>query len=474
MVLNCNHPRFTQFRGTDLDASRSRLAIGKSLATEKCGACHLAPQPESMSQDNAAYMLAYMGLFMGIDASSRLDDVERAQFKQRFEYLKRTQAISPKPLATADEWKSISAYYLSQARYPFESSENSTALVAKPVPFDDQGVTMLIPLSGKRFAVGGGVTNNFTVLDAALKPDFSTKLDSPPVHVEEGDGGYFVLTLGSLLGDLNDSSQAALYFIHPPTKKVRKIISGLERSAHFITADVNGDGRRDFIVASFGSVTGGSVLLFESKGDGFNKRVLSHRGSIVRLALVATTKDRTEFLALAGGAREALLYLTLSRSAVEERTLIEYAPHLGSVWLAYADITGDEKKEVLVLSGDNADSGPYNEVKPDQGLRIYSLTNGVLKQVRFESLPGALTFALTPDKKIAVARFYAGPDKKQDLTLIDPGSWQRRHFTLPSRPVVLAPIGSTQFLIGAGNIPLLSRESVRKFDGPALFVVSSP
>ncbi len=435
-----------------------------------------------MSQDNAAFMLAYMGLFHGIDASRGLDDVERAQFKGRYELLKKSGLIPATPQISAADWKNLRAYYLGLARYPFESHESAGELKATPVPFADQGVTMLQKLADGRIAIGGGVTGKLEFLKSDLSADFSVMLDSPPVHIAPADGGFYVLTLGSLLGALSDENKAALYSIDAKTHSARKILKDLPRSGHFLTADMNGDGKADFIVAGFGAVTGGGILLFESSPAGYKEKTLSNHASIVRLAPLSLRAKRTEFLALAGGAREALLHLVYENGRTTERSLIDFPPHLGAVWLEIADIDGDGNPEILVLSGDNADSGPYNENKPDQGLRIYRLEQNAasLRQLRFESVPGALTMALIPQGKkntIAIARFYTDPSRKQDLTLLEPGTdftFTRRHITLPSRPTVLVPAGE-RLLIGSGNFPLAAKVDgkvvQRIFDGPVLFTV---
>lgn len=435
-----------------------------------------------MSQDNAAFLLAYMGLFHGIDASRGLDEAERTQFRKRFELLKKTGAIPAKPAISPGDWKALRAYYLGLARYPFESGEEARPLEVNPVTLDDQGITLVKTLKDGSVAVGGGVTGRLQFFDADLKPGHGIILDSPPVWIEETQGGYYVLTLGSLLGALSDENKAALYFIEAKTHRARKILSNLPRSGHFMAADLNADGKADFILAAFGAVAGGGVLCFESTATGYKEKTLSNHASVVRLAPIRMNAGKAEFLALAGGAREALLHIRYEKGRVEEKTLIEYPPHLGSVWLEVADIDGDGTKEILVLSGDNADSGPYNETKPDQGLRIYAYESGTVRQLGFESAPGALAMTLVPrgqGNAVAITRFYAAPDRKQDLTVLDFAkgfSPHRTHYTLPSRPTVLTAL-KDRWLVGSGNFPLAAKVDgkvvLRDFTGPVLFTVDT-
>jgi hypothetical protein len=481
-AINCVRARFHEFRDENLQVSRSTLAAGKKIATNVCGRCHLTPLPESMSQDNANYVLAYMGLFLGIDSSKHLDVIERAQFKQRFELLKATDAIPAAAVLDRQQWSDLRTYYLALARYPYVSHEESTALKATAVPIADQGVTMVRALSDGRVAVGGGLTGLLQVYGVDLKPEFSLTLPTPPVHIVEDKDGYYVLTLGSLLGALDDRGNSELYFVERTSHTARLLHGKLPRSAHFLLVETNGDGKKDFLVASFGSVTGGGIFLIESNGRSYIRRKLSEENSIVRLGLLSSKSGSVNFIALAAGARERLLHLTYTSGNTRQTTLTEYPPHLGSVWLEIADLDGDGTDEVLVLSGDNADGGPYNEAKPDQGLRIYHLDSGNLKQQHFESLPGAMSMALLPEQHgyaIAVTRFYTDLAQKQDLTVLRFTSLhkvRRTHFTLTSRPTVLAQVND-RLLIGAGNIPLIAmRDGTikrRDFSGPALFTVST-
>lgn len=485
VVYSCARARFTTFRGEKLDTSISTLKAGEGIAQKYCSSCHLTPLPESMAQRTANYMLAYMGLFLGIDAGRQLDPLEKEQFKQRYALLKSAAQIPNSPALSADEWKALRAYYLGLARYPFESSEKSKELGTKSVALDDQGVTMVVRLEDGRVAVGGGVKGGLHFYDTSLKKIKSVKLDFPPVYLMESKDGYYVLTLGSLLGALGEENNSTIYFIDKKINFVKAVIRNLPRSAHFFMAEINGDKKPDFFVAAFGGIMGGGLFLVESTPSGYVKSNFKKNASLVRVVKLKEDQGRVEFLALAGGAAEALLHFVYEKGRLSEHELVRYPPHLGSVWMEYADADGDGNPEILVLSGDNADAGPYQEAKGDQGLRVYDFGGVHVKQKKFISLPGALSMALIPRKEggnaLAVARFYASPVEKHDLSVVNfrGGKFLVEHFTLPSRPTVLAPVGAANgamtLLVGSGNFPQIAYGDgapiTRNFTGPALFTL---
>ncbi|MCS6972137.1 MAG: hypothetical protein NZL89_03855 [Leptospiraceae bacterium] len=473
----CEVARFSEFRGEKLRTQAAALREGKRAAEKFCSGCHLLPQPESMSQDNANFVLAYMGLFLGIDASRTLDEAERTQFRQRYEFLKRTGQIPSRPQLQPEEWQFLRNWYLAVARHPFVSSEPAQPAKLTPLPFADAGVTMLLRTSDG-YAVGGGLSGQLFFLDAQFRTVAAVKLDSPPVHLIEKQAGFYVLTLGSLLGAL-EGSGSSIWFIERKNKKAQRLLQGLARSAHFLLSDFDGDGTEDFLIAGFGSIRGGGLLLAHRRNGRFVLENLAALDSVVRLALLAQDGTHHRLLALTGGAAEKLVLLeSYNGQLANTKVLAEYPPHLGSVWLEVADLNQDGEKEILVLSGDNADAGPYHETKPDQGLRIYQLSGQKLVQRHFESLPGALSLALWPRRAataIAVARFYSDPKTPQDLTVLEPVSgwkFQRRHYSLDSRPVLVLPIDAEALLVGSGNLPVLFRSEqgpkLRQFQGPAL------
>ncbi|MFO1472689.1 MAG: hypothetical protein U1F27_16830 [Turneriella sp.] len=61
------------------------------------------------------------------------------------------------------------------------------------------------------------------------------------------------------------------------------------------------------MLAGFGNITGGGVYLVESRGTVYERRQLSSRSSIVRMALYADRAGRSKIYRTRGGAQRACI-----------------------------------------------------------------------------------------------------------------------------------------------------------------------
>jgi hypothetical protein len=142
---------------------------------------------------------------------------------------------------------------------------------------------------------------------------------------------------------------------------------------------------------------------------------------------------------------------------------------------------GDKQDEILVLSGDDADCGPYNALKPYQGLRVYDFKSDAVTLRNFFPVQGALSMSIRSATagralQILIFAYYADLRSPRDLVLFEvssTGEWQQKSYFLNSRLTVGTWVGETnKALVGSGNTPLRQRVgdsvSVRQFDGPAL------
>ena len=493
LVLSCGAPGFRKFGDEILETDVIALNKGKKMAAEHCSRCHLVPSPESMTQDTANFVMTYMGLFMGIDSQSTLKDpLELKQFESRQKLLKIGKMIAASPELDRTSWYTLRNYYLVNARSPHQYDVKPKELSASSAPllFDDSVVTLLANLPDGSIAIAGGLGNKLQILDAENQVVIEGVFSSPPVWVQQGKTGYYVLTLGDLLGSIYSTQNSELWFLS--RKSRRRLLHGLPRSSHFVATDFNGDGIDDFLVSAFGTLGNGKFVLFQSNGGGYSERVIANHDSVVR-SLIWSKKGKNTFdiIALRAGAREQLLFYTIAPEKITEKILVDYPPHLGSVWLDAADIFGTGERLLLVLSGDNADCGPYPPTKPDQGLRMYSFSGGILREKGFFSLPGALaldvsTNGVTATKDIVVTHFYSPVTARQDLSILRASRANNQEFvqesyTLESRPTISAVRkhkGKRQIWVGTANFHMVqkieNKPIARHFSGKPLLIADFP
>lgn len=493
LFSSCGARGFRKFGDEILETDATSLNTGKKLAAEHCSRCHLVPSPESMTQDTANFVMTYMGLFMGIDSKSTLKDpLEMKQFDSRQKLLKIGKMIAASPELDRPSWYTLRNYYLVNARSPYEHNPKSQRLdtSAAPFRFEDSAVTLLANLSDGSIAIGGGLANKLQILDSENQLVLEAVFSSPPVWVQKTKSGYYVLTLGDLLGSISGMENSELWLLAQKSRK--RLLHSLPRSSHFVVTDFNGDGVDDFLISAFGTLGNGKFVLFESNAAGYSERIVANYDSVVRSHIWGKTgKNTFEIMALRAGAREQLLLFTISPEKITERILTEYPPHLGSVWLDASDILGTGERLVLVLSGDNADCGPYPPTKPDQGLRMYSFSGGVLREKGFVSLPGALALDVSTNEKtgtkdLVVTHFYSPVTARQDLSILRPSrsdilAFAHESFTLESRPtiaVVRKNKGKRQVWVGTANFPMVqkieNKPVARHFSGKPVLIADFP
>jgi hypothetical protein len=153
------------------------------------------------------------------------------------------------------------------------------------------------------------------------------------------------------------------------------LLEGVGRVADVRTADFNGDGKLDLVVAVFGWNTLGEVLYLENhttdwSRPNFTRRQLDGRHGAIHVPVGDVNGDgRPDIVALISQATEAVVaFLGRGDGTFEKQTLFE-APHpaYGSSGIQLVDMNGDGKLDVLYTNGDILD--PPFLLKPYHGIQ---------------------------------------------------------------------------------------------------------
>jgi hypothetical protein len=147
------------------------------------------------------------------------------------------------------------------------------------------------------------------------------------------------------------------------------------RIADVRVADFNGDGKLDLIVAAFGWNRIGEVYYLENHTDDWQKphfdaKMLDDRHGAIHVPIADLNGDgKPDFVALFSQESETVVaFLNDGKGNFEKRTLFK-APHpgYGSSGIELVDLNGDGKLDVLYTNGDVLDK-PYL-LKPYHGIQ---------------------------------------------------------------------------------------------------------
>lgn len=209
-----------------------------------------------------------------------------------------------------------------------------------------------------RIAVTDLQTGSDRELLSTMNPARIRRCDLDPSRPTE----YLIADLGT--DGVTDALVGRVLWMHsdqqnPGEFTVTTLAADLGRVADVRSADLDGDGDEDIVVAEFGWDHTGSVKLLENTGDGFEVRTLDKRHGAVEIELADFDADgRMDFLIAMGQEHESIeLFRNTGDLKFEVRQLYRAnTPAFGISSLEVFDQDGDGDMDVVFTSGDMYDS----------------------------------------------------------------------------------------------------------------------
>lgn len=345
------------------------LAEGRDAAQKYCSTCHLAVDPALLDRDTwKNRILPVMAQYFGIEV-----------------WQKNQYFAGENPAMPITDWMKIVAYYdslapahLPVARPPVPVREDWAGFTLKTPSGDTSrlATTTMVAID----SAGGAIYTSSSEMPALVRwdADFGRKtkasLASPAMHMLFPDRLPADPPVVTVVGEMRayDVSKGELCRLKPSGEfDPLPFVTGLRRPLHTSAADVNRDGRTDYVVSAFGHNEGG-LYLFRQKPDGqFEKIPLRE----VAGATQSVTGDFNgdgwpDIIALFAHAQEGIwLFTNDMKGGFSEKPLLRFPPVYGSSSFQLADFNGDGQPDILYTSGDNSD---YSRIlKPYHGIYIF-------------------------------------------------------------------------------------------------------
>lgn len=352
------------------------LRKGEVLARIHCVRCHLFPEPELLDKTTwREQTLPSMSYMLGIQ---KPELAARPGGK-----LIEDAGVFPKvPVLSDSEWLLIAGYYIFKSPANPLPQDSKPALnprldrfqVVRPEYHQSVPLTTLVKIipGRDRFFVSDSRARRLYLLDGQGRVANSLPLPSAAVGVMPRPEGLLVNLIGSV--GPNDEPLGALLRIPLGTEDrggPAVLLKELSRPTDIQQADLNGDGRLDFLVCGFGNLVG-RLSWFENLGeDRFKEHVIVSRpGSIQSKIRDFDGDGLPDLLVLMAQAKEGLfLFQNKGQGRFEEHPLLQFPPIHGLTHLELADINQDSHPDVILSNGDN---GEYpSPLKRYHGVRIY-------------------------------------------------------------------------------------------------------
>ena len=363
------------------EISNSDIKDGKVLAEVYCQGCHQLPDPSLLTAVVwEKGVLPYMGPRLGVFSynfqrypSSRYDKFLDKNF------------YPSQPLVNADEWRKIVAYYIATSPDSMAGQQRDRAIVIglplfKPVIPALSYANPTICYVGIDTVYGNRsvlladvVKKNLLRLNNHFETVDSVAAVGPVVNLDIHPGEMTVCDIG-MLNPSNGKFGRAERISFPQNKMMMDTVplfDLLARPVQITTADLNHDGRMDYVVCEFGNLTGALSWMENDGNNQYTRHVITPVPGAIKAYVSDENHDGLPdlWVLFAQGDERISLFTNLGNGNFSERKVLRFPPSYGSSYFEFADFNKDGSPDIVYTCGDNAD---YSTIlKPYHGVYIF-------------------------------------------------------------------------------------------------------
>lgn len=378
LLFSCTNDRRNN---SHKDVSLRSIEKGEQLASIYCKSCHALPDPSLLdSKTWEKGVLPQMGPRLGIFGfnfqqypSYRNDPYVGAGF------------YPSKPVISEEDWQHIVDYYTASSPDSLPKQERDERIqdslplfsVQTPSFKYDNATISFIKIHPPDFPYALAISDAFKqttyFLNQNLQPADSFHSSGPVVDMEFQPNKMLVCNIGILNPNNGKFGKGA--FVNFDAKgKIKNdvvLLDSLQRPVQISAADLNNDGKTDYLVCQFGFLTGSLSWMENIDGKHFKPHILRPLPGAIKAYINDYNKDGLPdlWVLMAQGDEGIFLYTNKGNGNFEEQRLLTFPPSYGSSYFELDDFNKDGHPDIVYTCGDNAD---YSTIlKPYHGVYIF-------------------------------------------------------------------------------------------------------
>jgi len=291
-----------------------------------------------------------------------------------------------KPLLNLNEWQNIIDYYVATSPDSLQKQERKYAIqsglplftVQLPGFTYENPATTFVKINTDGFPypliISDAFKRNIYFFNRQLEIKDSVSSNGPIVGIDFSQKKMLVCNIG-ILNPNNGKSGKGQFINIASDGKMRAdtnaLFDNLRRPVQLTPADLNNDGKTDYVVCEFGNLIGALSWMENLGNNKFERHVLRAVPGAIKAYINDYNHDgRPDLWVLfAQGEEGIFLFTNKGHGNFESKEILRFPPAYGSSYFELADFNKDGYPDIVYTCGDNADYSPV--LKPYHGVYIF-------------------------------------------------------------------------------------------------------
>ncbi|HYK43849.1 MAG TPA: VCBS repeat-containing protein [Parafilimonas sp.] len=366
---SCHDYEKNSSHGSTPDAS---IREGKTLAAKYCASCHLLPDPsllDSKSWENG--VLPQMGPRLGIFYyGSR-------QYPSYVNDLNVGKNFYPaEPVISFDDWQHLIDYYAATSPDSLLPKSSPARIDYSSTMFQPQSpalrlnapATSFIKITSQQIVVCDVVAKKLFRFNGSLNLIDSCDTRTAVTDVIIDSNQYTLCNTGVL--NPNNGKFGLVGLINLAEQVSDTIIDKLMRPVQVSRADLDHDGKDDYLVCEFGNLSG-ALSWLQNTDTGYVRHVIRPFPGAIKTYIDDYNHDGLPdiWALFAQGEESVFLFTNKGNGQLQQKEILRFPPSYGSSSFELDDFNKDGFPDIVYTCGDNAD---YSVIlKPYHGVYIF-------------------------------------------------------------------------------------------------------